>query len=87
MAQLCGVVGVDALETQTQSFIIKIWVEDEEADEDGGARWRGQITHVPSGKRSYLRDLDCIEVFMTPYLERMGVKFGVGWRIRRWLKL
>lgn len=77
---------MNLLETHIQSFIIKIWVE--EADDGRGrARWRGQITHVPSGKRSYLRDLNCIEFFMMPYLKRMGVKFGIGWRIRRWLKL
>lgn len=76
---------MNLLETPIQSFIIKIWVE--EADEGGRARWRGHITHVPSGRRSYLRDLNCIEFFMMPYMKRMGVSFGPWWRIRRWLKL
>lgn len=57
-----------------QSFIVKIWLE-ETAEEAGRALWRGHITHVPSGERRYIQDLDQIEEFIMPYLEDMGVRF------------
>jgi hypothetical protein len=75
---------MDLFESYTHSFIIKIWLEEinEEAAE---AKWRGHITHVPSGERRYLKDLDEIRGFIVPYLEVMGVKFGICWRVRKWL--
>lgn len=75
---------MDEIDSATQSFIVKIWVE-ERADEADHGVWRGHITHVSSGKRRYLKHLGGIEDFIAPYLERMGVKFGMLWRIRRWL--
>lgn len=57
----------------TQSFIVKIWLE-ETAEEAGRATWRGHITHVPSNERRYLKNLDEIESFITPYLKKMGVR-------------
>ena len=59
--------------SEPQSFIIKIWLEDtlDEADE---ATWRGHITHVPSGERSYLKSLTDIGQFVTRYLVAMGVR-------------
>jgi hypothetical protein len=68
----------------THSFVTKIWLE-EPADEGGRAVWRGTITHVPSGTRRYLCRLDDIALFVTPYLERMGVKLTACWRLRQWL--
>ena len=41
------------------------------------ARWRGHITHIPSGDQHYLKNLGDIEAFISPYLEKMGVKFGL----------
>jgi hypothetical protein len=67
-----GSTGMEISETQTHSFIVKIWLE-ETAEESGGAAWRGHITHVPSGDRHYLQDLDAIAAIIAPYLERMGV--------------
>lgn len=75
---------MDQLESSTHSFIVKVWLE-ETADEAGGATWRGCITHVPGDERHYLRDLDGIPGIIAPYLERMGVKLGLYWRVRRWL--
>jgi len=72
------------LTSDPQSFIIKIWLE-ETAAEAGRVTWRGHITHVPSGQRSYVQDLDDIVTFMIPYLEEMGVKFDLRWRAKRWL--
>ena len=71
--------------SNTHSFIIKIWLE-ETVEEAGRAMWRGHITHVPSGKRRYLKELDGISAFIAPYLEGMGVKLGNGWRVGDWLR-
>jgi hypothetical protein len=76
---------MDLLEFNTHSFIVKVWLE-ETAEEAGRAVWRGHITHVPSGERRYLKALDDITAFIAPYLEKMGVKLGLFWRARRWLK-
>jgi hypothetical protein len=75
---------LDCPEEYTHSFIVKIWLE-ETAEEAGRATWRGHITHVPSGKRRYLQNVDDIVTFIAPYLEGMGVKLGIWWRVRRWL--
>ena len=69
---------MDVLESNTHSFIVKVWLE-ETAEEAGQATWRGHITHVPSGERRYLQDLDKIAAFIAPYLEEMGVKLDLGW--------
>ncbi len=63
------------LEEYTHSFIVKVWLE-ETAPEAGQATWRGHITHVPSGERRYLKELDDIKSFVTPYLESLGVEIG-----------
>ena len=76
---------MDEIESDTQSFIVKVWVRDR-AEETGHSVWHGHITHVSSNKRRYLKNLDGIEDFISPYLEEMGVKLGIRWRIRRWLK-
>ncbi len=66
---------MDLPESDTHSFIIKIWLE-ETAEEAGWAIWRGHITHVPDGKRRYLKEIDEITAFIAPYLQEMGVKLG-----------
>jgi hypothetical protein len=76
---------MDSLEPDSQSFIVKVWVEDS-AGQDGRGVWRGHITHVSSHERRYLKNLGEIGDFIASYLEEMGVKLGVRWRIRRWLK-
>jgi hypothetical protein len=76
---------MDLPESYTHSFIVHIWLE-ETVEEAGRALWRGHITHVPSGKRCHLKNLDGIAVFITPYLAAMGVNIGMRWRVRRWLK-
>lgn len=78
-------IGIDLFEANTHPFIVKVWLE-ETAEEAGRATWRGHITHVPSGERGYLKDLDDILFFVATYLENMGVKLGLAWRVRRWLK-
>jgi hypothetical protein len=76
---------LDCPEECTHSFIIKVWLE-ETAEESGRATWRGHITHVPSGERRYVKDLDDITYFIAPYLERIGMKMEIRWRVGRWLK-
>ncbi|MCI0391849.1 MAG: hypothetical protein MOB07_24165 [Acidobacteria bacterium] len=56
-----------------QSFIIRFWV-DESSQENAPARWRGQITHVPSGEKRYLQNFEEILNFIAPYLEALGVE-------------
>jgi hypothetical protein len=77
--------GLDSLEATCHPFVIRIWLEDSSG---GGhrARWRGHITHVPSGERCYLHSLDDMASFVAPYLERMGIKLGLSWRVRQWVK-
>jgi hypothetical protein len=76
---------MDSLEPDAQSFIVKVWVE-EGLETGGQGAWRGHITHVSSHERHYLKDLGEIEDFIASYLEEMGVKLGVRWRLRRWLR-
>ena len=68
------------------SFIVRVWVE-ETIGEAGRGVWRGHITHVPSGDRNYVKDLDEITAFISSYLERMGVRPGPRIPFRRWLKI
>jgi hypothetical protein len=65
------------------SFIVKVWLE-ETAEEAGRATWRGHITHVPSGERRYIQDLDQIRNFVALYLEEMGVRFRARFRVQQW---
>ena len=76
---------MDTLESTTQSFIVKVWVE-EIAGETSQGVWHGHITHAFSGERHYLKNLDEIRDFIAPYLEDMGVKLETRRRMRRWLK-
>jgi hypothetical protein len=76
---------MDEIDSDTQSFIVRVWVEDR-AEEAGQRKWRGQITHVSSDNRRYVKNLNEIPDFIAPYLEAMGMKPGMRWRLRRWLK-
>jgi hypothetical protein len=75
----------DSLEATSHPFVVRVWLE-ESAEEAHRATWRGHITHVPSGKRCYLHSLDDITAFVARYLESMGIKFSVWWRVRQWVK-
>ena len=76
---------MDEIESEAQSFIVRVWVE-ERAEKGGRGTWRGHITHVPGGERRYLKNLDEIGNFISPYLEAMGMKPGMHWRMRRSLR-
>lgn len=62
-------------ESQRQSFIVRIWLE-ETVSEAGVLAWRGKIIHVSDGAQRYINDLCEIPVFISPYLEEMGVSVG-----------
>ena len=76
---------MDSLEPGAQSFIVKVWVEDN-TEAGGRGEFRGHITHVTSHERRYLKNLGEIEDFIAPYLEEMGVRFETSWRIVHWFK-
>lgn len=76
---------MEPLEPGTQSFIVKVWVENNSQTDDHGV-WRGHITHVSSGKRRYIKNLDEISDYIAPHLEEIGVKLGMRWRLRSWLR-
>jgi hypothetical protein len=72
-------------EDNTHVFIVRLWLEPREIEGETN-EWRGVIEYVPSGERRYFRDLNDIVDFARPYLEGMGVKFGIYQRISRWIK-
>jgi hypothetical protein len=76
---------MDTIEPGAQSFIVKVWVEGN-AETGSQGVFRGHITHVSSHERRYLKNLGEIDDFIAPYLEEMGVKLGMRWRLRCWLK-
>ena len=65
-------ISMDSPKNSTHSFIIRIWLEETAADAES-AKWRGSITHVPSGKRRYFEKMKDIKPFISPYLLQMGV--------------
>ena len=77
-------VRTDSIEANSHSFILKIWLE-EPHELQGSAQWRGHITHVPTGRRRYLKDLNGIARFLIPYLEAMNAHVGFLWKLRQWL--
>lgn len=76
---------MDLVDLKTHSFVIKIWIEGS-PEGSSPTSWRGHITHVPSGERRYLKDLDGIKMFIAPYLKVLGVEQGAYRRARGWLR-
>lgn len=74
---------MDSIEDASHPFILRIWLE-EPAEGARRAKWRGHITHVPSGERRYLEDLDDIKTFILPYLRDMGIRLGLASHLRLW---
>jgi hypothetical protein len=72
---------MDSIEATSHPFIVRIWLE-EPAEGIRCATWRGHITHVPSGERRYLEDLDDIKIFIVPYLQDMGIRLGLVSHLR-----
>jgi hypothetical protein len=76
---------MDTPESTLHSFIVKLWLEDA-GDEVGTVIWHGHITHVPSGERRYLRDLDSILSFVKSYISVNGADVVPDRTLRGWLK-
>ena len=56
---------MNLLETNTHSFIVKIWQEETAAEARHG-KWRGRITHVGSSEYGDFEDLTDISRFIAP---------------------
>lgn len=69
----------DFIEQDAHSFVINIWFEQINPD-DPAYLWRGRITHVASGKRRYLTQLNSISEFIHAYLPQQ--QSGFTWWIR-----
>jgi hypothetical protein len=76
-------VSVPVSELRIHSFIVKIWIEEAGA-EAGPVTWRGHVTHVPSGERRHLKELDDLTHFIQNYLVQWGVRPNLKWRILSW---
>jgi hypothetical protein len=57
---------------QSESFVIRVWLEKREISE-AEPECRGVIEHVATGRRTYLRDLDEIIIFIATYVEEWGI--------------
>ena len=64
---------LDFNESDTNSFIVKIWLEERD-EQTARAIWRGRITHVPSGDYRYFKKLEEVAAFIGPYLLKLGVR-------------
>lgn len=76
---------MDLLETSTQSFVIKIWVE-ETAEEAGEVLWRGHITHALTGERHHFENLEEMVSVMGTYLKEIGIQPFQSITARRFLR-
>lgn len=63
------------------SVIVKIWVDDSD-----GARWHGQVTHIPSGEQYYVSRIEDLGLIITRYLAAFGIKPSPGMRVQQWLQ-
>jgi len=72
-------------EALTQSFIVRIWIE-ERLPGNAGARWRGHVTHVPGGERVHVKSLQEITLYIARFLQGMGVKMGFSWGVWGWIR-
>lgn len=78
-------VSIAVYESTSHSFIVRIWLEEPAAR---GRRpvWRGQITHVGDGERCVVQRLAEIVAFIAGYLNQMGVREGLIWRLIFWTR-
>lgn len=71
------------VERTTHSFVLRLWRE-EGAVRGGQPFWRGTITHLPGSERQTVQQLSEIIAFVVPYLEQLGLRVAIGWRLQRW---
>ncbi|TQV85966.1 hypothetical protein [Aliikangiella coralliicola] len=58
---------------KSTSFIVRIWREGGNTAKEQ-VDWRGSIEQVQSGEKTYFQDLRCIQTFMKPYIEALGIE-------------
>lgn len=61
------------LESNTYIFIVKIWSE-EVIDSENETLWRGEVKHVPSGKRHYFGSTEQFLAILQTYLKDIGIE-------------
>ncbi len=54
----------------THSFILRCWREPREIEEAAPV-WRGEVEHVPTGKRIYFKNFEELKGFLASYLPEM----------------
>jgi hypothetical protein len=69
------------LQNDQFSFIVHIWREAEDR-EDNGSAWRGSIDDVSSHKRLYFNDLDGITRFIEEQVGSIANKSSLHWTTR-----
>jgi hypothetical protein len=67
-----------------QSIIVRIWIETNRAGKP--PHWYGHLTIVESDKRIYVKNLDEVTHFFATYLNEVGVRLPLYWRLRLWLR-
>jgi hypothetical protein len=72
-------------EASVQSFVLRIWQEEEVGD-GRQVIWRGHITDIATGERRYVENIESIVAFLIPRFELLGVRVGLRWRVRTWMK-
>lgn len=52
-------------------FVVRLWLE---AQDEAATvfTWRGQVTHVPSGRRIYVNQLDDVQTAINSFLRMDG---------------
>lgn len=60
------------IESSTQIFIIRIWLE-EIADNDKPALWRGRLIHVPSGESQHFNNMQELIDLMREHLQAINI--------------
>jgi hypothetical protein len=81
---------MDIYEVGEHRFIVRIYVE-ETQEEAGFVAWRGTICHVGVGREEHIeevriKDLNDILNFIASYLQTMGVRLSLYWRLKQWWK-
>ncbi len=56
----------------THSFVLRCWREPRELEEAAPV-WRGEVEHVPTGKRIYFKNFEELKGFLASYLPEITV--------------
>ncbi len=57
----------------THSFVLRCWREPRELEEAEPV-WRGEVEHVPTGKRIYFKNFEELKGFLASYLPEITAK-------------